>query len=124
MTSLSAPPSYLLERHRDSMMASLNHRLEVARASNNFQLIQLLQQEEQTLSQMFAPPSRSLWQRCQSWLQALRQNHHQKSELEVSQVVLNGDRWWYAYDPGSGQSVYASSDQELMLWVNEHYQGH
>lgn len=124
MTSLSAPTSHLLDRHRDSMMASLNHRLEVARATNNFQLIQLLQQEEQTLSRMFAPPSRSLWQRCQSWFKALRINDPHKSELEVSQVVLNGDRWWYAYDPRSGQSVYASSDQELMLWVNENYQGH
>lgn len=124
MTSLSAPTSDLLDRHRDSMMASLNHRLEVARATNNSQLIQILQQEEQTLSQMFTPPSRSFWQRCQSWLQALWPNDPHRSELEVAQVILNGDRWWYAYDPRSGQSVYASSDQELMLWVNEHYHGH
>lgn len=45
------------------------------------------------------------------------------SELEVRQVVSGNSIWWYAYNPLTGNSVYADSEVELMIWIKENYQG-
>lgn len=45
------------------------------------------------------------------------------SELQVRQVVSDNNVWWYAYNPQTGNSVYADSETELMIWIEENYQG-
>ncbi len=115
----------LLAIHRANMMASLAHRLDVAKKANNLQLIALLEQERQELIAESSPfkALRSLV----SWFKTVGENLQKatakRSGLEVSKVELNGDCWWYAFDPQTGRSVYADSDEELLLWVKTNYQG-
>ncbi len=112
-------------KHYDSMMASLSRRLEVARADNNTQLVALLEQEKQQVTRdtaLLEPEAGP-----QRWWKALSQRVGQalrsRSGLQVSEIVDGSDRWWVAFDPQTGQLVYADSEAELRLWIEENYQG-
>lgn len=115
---------YRLNRHQDSIMASLAHRLQVARAANNARLVALLEQEKQQVTSVRSPdvaPSPKSW-----WLttvQRIRQVMSGGVSLQVCEVVDGSDRWWVASDPRSGQVVYADSEAEMRLWIEENYQG-
>ncbi|MBF2027460.1 MAG: hypothetical protein IGS48_11930 [Oscillatoriales cyanobacterium C42_A2020_001] len=42
--------------------------------------------------------------------------------LQVWQSVdEQGDRWWCAYNPQTGQSVYADSEAEMRFWIEQNY---
>lgn len=122
-SSLPHPsPRELSDRHRDSMLASLNRRLEVARQSNNLPLIDLLQQEQQ---QLVAGKSGAVWlQRLQTWWKGMADAVARSTQLQISEMQDEaGNRWWHAYDPNTGQRVYTDSETEIMLWVEQHYRG-
>jgi hypothetical protein len=111
----------VFNRHQDSLLTSLAHRLEVARATHNAQLIALLEREKQ---QIVPPDTRP--QAFSNWVQTFTKWINQAicgSELQVSQFENGSDRWWYARDPGTGRCVYAESEAELRLWIKENYQG-
>lgn len=113
----------ILSRHRDSIMTSLAQRLQRARSANDFRLVQLLEQEKQEIEQEVSlPRSRSHWlTKTQSWLSSILFG---KAELQISQFVdSTNDQWWYAFDPQTGQCVYADSEAELRLWIKNNYQG-
>ena len=44
-----------------------------------------------------------------------------RSELQVQQFVNGSDAWWYAYDPQAGNWVYADSEAELRIWIEQNY---
>ncbi len=46
-----------------------------------------------------------------------------RNELPVHQFVNGSDIMWYAFDPTTGQCVYADSEAELRLWIEQNYQG-
>ncbi len=46
-----------------------------------------------------------------------------RNELQVRQFVNGSDMMWYAFDPTTGQCVYADSEAELRLWIEQNYQG-
>ncbi len=113
-----------LNRHQDSMMASLAHRLQVARAANNARLIALLEQEKQQVTSVRSSDVASSPKRW--WLttvQRITQVLFGGTSLQVCEVVDGSDRWWVASDPRSGQVVYADSEAEMRLWIEENYQG-
>lgn len=104
-------------------MTSLAQRLQRARSANNFRLVQLLEQEKKQLEQeVSSSESRSHWlTSTQNWLSSLLFG---KTELQVSQFVDSiNDQWWYAFDPQTGNCVYADSEAELRLWIKNNYQG-
>lgn len=112
-----------LDKHQDSIMASLAHRLDVARASNNVHLVALLEQEKQQVGKTISKHARSQ----RNWWDTLTQfvvnRFFGSSELQVAEIVDGRDRWWVASDPQTGQMVYADSEAELRLWIEENYQG-
>ncbi len=121
--ALHPPKQHALTSHYDSMMASLAHRLDVARRSNNAPLIQLLEKEKQFVADTAAenaPRSRGHW--FKSLTQAVTEAFFGRAELQVYEMVDGRDRWWVATD-STGQCVYADSEAELRLWIKENYQG-
>lgn len=104
-------------------MTSLAQRLQRARSADNFRLVQLLEQEKKQLEQeVSSSESRSHWfTGTQNWLSSLLFG---KTDLQVSQFVDSiNDQWWYAFDPQTGNCVYADSEAELRLWIKNNYQG-
>ncbi|MEX0270608.1 hypothetical protein AB3R30_15810 [Leptolyngbyaceae cyanobacterium UHCC 1019] len=104
-------------------MTSLAQRLQRAKSSNDFRLIQLLEQELKQVEQEVPPlEPRSHWlTTIQNWLSRISSS---KAELQVSQFVDSArDIWWYAFDPQTGHCVYADSEAELRLWIRDNYQG-
>ena len=122
--TLHSKHSQTWSRHQDSMMASLTRRLEAARVAQNFQLVELLEQEKQQLSKTAL--SRSLPVRS-NWLQSLNQRVAEilfgGTTLQVNRFANGSDLWWYAIDPQTGRYVYADSEAELRLWIQQNYQG-
>lgn len=121
--TLHAKASQALDRHLDSMMASLARRLEVARAANDSQLVKLLEREKQ---QVASPATKRDEQRSPAWLKTFKQAVAAitgGSKPQVCQFANGSDRWWYAIDPQTGHCVYADSEAELRLWIKENYQG-
>jgi uncharacterized protein YigA (DUF484 family) len=108
--------------HRAYMLDSLAHRLEVARATNNTQLIALLEQEQKEL--MGRAPLSNLLNRLTTWWKGLKQEIEHAAELQVTQESdSTGMTWWHAYDPNSGHEVFTDSESELVQWIEQHYQG-
>ncbi len=46
-----------------------------------------------------------------------------RNDLQVRQFVNGSDMMWYAFDPTTGQCVYADSEAELRIWIEQNYQG-
>lgn len=115
----------VLAKHHDNMIRSLNQRMEAANAANDRQLVALLERERQQLNPMVTPDgmARSL----DRWFQALRQNvvtvMGGPTELRVYEYQDGGDSWWYAFDPQTGDCVYADSEAELQRWIDDNYPG-
>jgi len=111
-------------RHQASIAASLNRRLEVARATQNFQLIALLEQEQQQLG--LAPKQhgsaliakiKQVWN---SWMDAIA--HH--SMLSIDQIMSeSGTVLWRAHDPRTGKTLYAESECEIVQWIEDNNLG-
>lgn len=104
----------------DSIMASLAHRLEVARDTKNFQLVKLLEQEKQQVTALISTSDRQL--KTTSWLKTFKHRMAMLfggSTAQVHQFVNGSDCWWYAIDPQTGQYVYGDCEAELRLWLTE-----
>ncbi|MBW4473629.1 MAG: hypothetical protein KME45_25120 [Stenomitos rutilans HA7619-LM2] len=105
-------------------MASLAHRLDVARANNNPHLVALLEREEQ---QVAPQKTTGAVQLHRNWWTTMTQFVANRlfggSELQVCEIVDGRDRWWVASNPQTGQFVYADSEAELRLWIEENYKG-
>ncbi len=128
--SFSANSPDFLAQHQDNIMASLAHRLEVAKATNNRHLVELLEQEKKQIAADVSPDHNALsrdherqpdWvQRLKGFVQAIAGT---ADTLQVSEFVNGSDRWWYAFDPQTGNCVYADSEAEMRLWIEQNYQG-
>lgn len=114
-----------LAKRQESLLTSLSHRLEVARATRNFELIELLEQEKRqmTATQAHHNSQWSLFVHFTILKQHLTNAIAPKSALQVSQFVNGSDRWWYIFDPRTASYIYADSEAELKLWLKENYQG-
>ncbi len=116
----------LWHKHHSNIVESLNHRMEVARAAHNDRLVNLLEQELQQVQEIENsrfPLRRHLTGLKTRW-QSLVRGWSTRSELQVRQIEdASGNRWWQAYNPQTGEMVYADSDTELRLWIKQHYSG-
>jgi hypothetical protein len=120
---LHADSSHAFAQHYANIEASLNRRLSVARAANDARLIALLEQERrQVLHKPFLSRVRQVLAKSfQPLWQGLIDTVRRSSELQVWQSVDElGNYWWCAYDPQTGQSVYAESETEMRLWIQHH----
>lgn len=116
-------PSQILTAHQQSIVNSLTSRFEAAKASRNEQLVQLLEQEKY---QLFTPHHHhSAWQTLLSRLKTAQHRINKilfgGSTIQVSEFKSGSDHWWYAINPLTGECVYADSESELRLWIEENY---
>lgn len=116
----------LFAQHRANLAASLAHRLEVAKAAHNTQLIVLLEQEQRQLGLIAnsTPFSASFFQRIKAtwnnWMEAIANS----TKLSVERIVdESGMLWWRAYDPTSGKMLYAETESEVLQWIEENNLG-
>jgi hypothetical protein len=101
--------------HQRSMMESLTYRLQVARSASNTQLLEKLEKEKQQLA-----PNAGM-QAClrfpESCWRVIKQGVNQilwnGSTLQVHEFSCGSDRWWYTFDPSTGECIYADSEIEL-----------
>jgi hypothetical protein len=42
---------------------------------------------------------------------------------QIHKFAHGRDLWWYTFDPRTGQCIYADSEAELRLWIEQNYQG-
>ncbi|MEE3718058.1 hypothetical protein V2H45_15055 [Tumidithrix elongata RA019] len=113
------------------MLSSLERRLEVAKAIRNLQLVELLEDERQEMFedgtqaeilQQDAPCKELPFSQWQSGLtkvwDGLVQIFAPQSELQIKQISdRSGNKWWYAFNPQTGQSVYCDTEDEMRLWI-------
>ncbi|WP_404786480.1 hypothetical protein [Altericista sp. CCNU0014] len=123
--ALQIGESQVSAAHRHSMMHSLAHRLEAARTARNAQLIELLEREKRQLAGEAG--NRGFLESIEAWLKSIAEGLNQAffggTTLQVSEFTSGSDRWWYAFDPQTGEQVYADSEIELRLWIKENYRG-
>ena len=55
--------------------------------------------------------------------QSLVEMFAHRNELQVHQFVNGSDVMWYAFDPTTSRCVYADSEAELRIWIEQNYQG-
>jgi hypothetical protein len=118
-------PTPVLNQHYVNIEESLNHRLEVAKSENNTHLVALLEREREQIRQqaqvdgVVAPEQNWLQRTWQQVVAALTD-----STLQVWQAADDmGNLWWCAYDPQTGKSVYADTETEMRLWIQQNYHG-
>ncbi|MBD0269071.1 MAG: hypothetical protein ICV77_12355 [Cyanobacteria bacterium Co-bin8] len=114
------------EQHRTNLLSNLNRRVAIAKSQQNRSLVALLEQEQHQLEANWAQPIKiSRLQRLrQSWsnLQTVLAN---QSQLQVKQVQDEaGQPWWYVFDPRTGKTLYAESENEVVFWIEENRLGH
>ncbi|MBW4522379.1 MAG: hypothetical protein KME16_22220 [Scytolyngbya sp. HA4215-MV1] len=60
-----------------------------------------------------------------TWFKTLREKITEalfgSYQLQVCQFINGSDIWWYAFDPRTGECVYADSEAELRVWIEQHY---
>jgi hypothetical protein len=113
-------------KHLTNMVASLTHRLEVARACHNDQLTALLEREYEQLmveqkAVLFAS-SNSV----RAWFQRLWDNFADTVpslyQLQIKQTVnANGHDCWSVYYPKTGQTLVTESETEMQSWIKKTY---
>jgi hypothetical protein len=111
------------DRHAESMMASLSHRLQVARATNNVSLVALLEREQQQIAASAVGTQSSDQGHSGDWIAGFRQAANVlfgNAKPKIHHFSNGGDRWWYIIDPQTGRHIYAESEAELQLWIKEH----
>lgn len=116
----------ITQKHLDNIAASLAHRLEVARASQNFGLVAQLEQERQQLQYQYRLPTLvrtprpSLLATCQRLWSALKTAIVQSTQLSVDRWVTEaGEVWWQAHDPQTGKALYTDSEAEVVQWIED-----
>ena len=118
----------LSARHKANIAASLAHRLDRARATRNFQLLTLLEQEQQQLIQSestqqagFSNPiqwGKAVWYRL---IDAIANS----SRISIEAVTMSdsGAVIWRAYDPTTGKTRYAETEADLIDWIEAQQYG-
>lgn len=119
MNALLNHQSEVSARHRANIAASLAHRLAQARAARNFQLLSLLEQEQQQLNQR--QPTQTNLSTLTQWGKAVwNRLVNATASPAVSIQAKTGDSGaviWRAYNPTTGETRYAETEAEVIDWV-------
>ncbi|MDX2243912.1 MAG: hypothetical protein NW224_24815 [Leptolyngbyaceae cyanobacterium bins.302] len=112
----------LWHKHHANVVASLNHRLAIAKANQDQHLVELLEREQKQIAGDADFHPGSLHQHLATLWGDLVTLVRGDASLQVWQSVdQQGDRWWCAYNPQTGQSVYAESEAEMRIWIDANY---
>ncbi|MBD0335642.1 MAG: hypothetical protein ICV62_09145 [Cyanobacteria bacterium Co-bin13] len=114
------------EQHRTNLLSNLNRRIAIAKSQPNEFLVALLEQEKRQIEADWTRPLKiSPLQRLrQSWSN-LKTALANQSQLQVEQVQDEvGQPWWYVFDPRTGKTLYAESENEVVFWIEENRLGH
>jgi hypothetical protein len=123
-TTLQVNSSEIAAQHQAAILASLSHRIAVAKASQNVELVFLLEQERRQFNQPDQPGIQEigshLKQVWRNWMRAIDES----SRLSVERIVGDsGAILWRAYDPMSGKTLYAESSSEVVKWIEDNRLG-
>ncbi|MEL6222808.1 MAG: hypothetical protein AAFR31_09240 [Cyanobacteria bacterium J06627_8] len=117
----------IAKRHVSNMASTLERRIEAARSSQNYQLLELLLKEKEQLDSLpgqriYSPTSipgkiKLLWNQI---VASIRNTN----KLHVEKIVdLSGNVWWYAHDPSTGKTQWAASESEVVKWIEDNNLG-
>lgn len=123
-TLINAPDLKL--KHLSSMVDSLSHRLEVAKACHNEQLTALLEHEYEQLMGDRKAVIYASSNPLKAWVQQLWDNFADTVpslyQLQVTQVADDqGHAYWSVYYPKTGQRLVTESEAEMQDWIKQHY---
>lgn len=122
MNTLLNNQSELATKHQANIAASLAHRLERARATRNFQLLTLLEQEQQLIQ---SQPTQTLkpiqWGKAvlARFMNALANS----SKVSLEAIKSDSGVIWRAYDPTTGETRYAETEAEVIDWLEAQRSG-
>lgn len=111
----------LSARHNANIAASLARRLAQARATRDFQLLTLLEQEQQLIqsepNQQTALSNSIQWGKA-VWYRLINAITN-CSRVSIKAVTMSdsGAVIWRAYNPTTGETRYAETEAELIDWV-------
>jgi hypothetical protein len=117
----------IAKQHLVNMTSSLERRIEVARATNNHQLLELLLKEKEELEslpgQWVYTPDNVLGNVKRAWKNTVRFIEN-VNKLHVEKIVdLSGNTWWYAHDPKTGKTQWAETESEVVKWIEDNNLG-
>ncbi len=123
-TTLQANSSKIAAQHQVAILTSLSHRIAVAKASQNVELVFLLEQERRQFDhddrhkvQAIGNQIKHAWN---NWIRAIDES----SRLSVERIVGDsGAILWRAYDPMTGKTLYAESTSEVVQWIEDNRLG-
>lgn len=106
--------------HQANLLALLTRRLEVAKASQNQQLVIALEREYEQLTSLTTAQS------VENWLQSLwmgfAETLSEWTKVHIQQTVnAKGKTSWYAYNPQAGQMLHTDSADEMRRWIKQTY---
>jgi hypothetical protein len=113
-------------KHLSSMVASLAHRLEIARACHNVQLTALLEREYEQLTVEQQAVSSGSSNAMKAWFQRLWDSFADTMpslyQLQITQTIDdNGHECWSVYYPKTGQRLVTESEAEMQIWIKQNY---
>ncbi|MEM9447797.1 MAG: hypothetical protein AAGA75_04610 [Cyanobacteria bacterium P01_E01_bin.6] len=126
-TALYTHSPAIAKQHVSNMAASLERRIEVARANNDNPLLELLLQEKAELDSLpgqwvYAP--QDIFGRVKSFWKQMMQSIENANKLHVEKIVDgSGNTWWYAHDPRTGKTQWAESESEVVKWIEDNNLG-
>jgi len=117
----------LSQQHLKNMIASLDHRIAVARANQDSRLMELLLQEKRQLESWsgdWAITPKNLIQKFRFLWQQIGRAIANGEALHVEKIVeASGEVWWYAHDPRTGKTLWAESEPEVVKWIEDNNLG-
>ncbi len=122
MTFSTTQQSGLQTIHQANLLTLLAHRLEVAKAQHNQQLVIALEGEYEQLAKITEPTSVESWFQ-QLWMK-FAETLNEWTKVHIQHWVdANGQENWYAYNPQAGQAISTGSKDELNQWIKKTYWG-
>lgn len=124
MNTLLNNQAELAAKHQANIAASLAHRLDRARAARNFQLLTLLEQEQQLIQSQSTQTACKPVQWSKAVLARLMNAIANSSTVSLEAITSDsGSVIWRAYDPTTGKTRYAETEAEVIDWLEAQRSG-
>jgi hypothetical protein len=110
-----------ISSHHLGILASIAHRLEVARANQDLWLVAQLEQEQRQFAvrPVSIPDRRPPFSWLQNWKRRLSAALFEPTDAQMHPFANGSDRFWYSRHPITGRWIYADSEAELRLWLEQ-----
>ena len=68
-----------------------------------------------------SPPKNKIWQKIEQWVNPLVADWSRLPtypEPQIRQILdRQGQTWWHAYDPITGETAYLETEEEVQVWL-------